>query len=85
MVTSAEKLSLMGDSVVIEAKSRISLKVGGNFIDIGSGGVTIVGTEVKINSGGSADSADEASTTTSGTPPAPDLPGPPQDPLTPAA
>ena len=38
--------------VIIEAGAQVSLKVGGNFVDIGPGGVTIVGTMVKINSGG---------------------------------
>jgi type VI secretion system secreted protein VgrG len=40
--------------VVIEAATGITLKVGGNFIAIDSSGVTIVGTMVKINSGGAA-------------------------------
>jgi len=43
-----------GMKVIIEAGMQISLKVGGNFIDIGPAGVTIVGTMVKINSGGAA-------------------------------
>ena len=84
-ITTGDKLSLKGDSVIIEAKTQISLKVGGNFVDIGPGGVTIVGAIVKINSGGTAGSADEASSLSSGTPPTPDLPSPPRDPLTPAA
>ncbi|MFN0106171.1 MAG: type VI secretion system tip protein TssI/VgrG [Bryobacteraceae bacterium] len=42
--------------IVIESTSQISLKVGGSFVDIGTGGVTIVGTMVKINSGGAAGS-----------------------------
>ncbi len=42
--------------VVIEAGKGITLKVGGNFIKIDSKGITILGTKVKINSGGSADS-----------------------------
>lgn len=43
-------------AIVIESGAQISLKVGGNFVDIGPGGVTIVGTMVKINSGGAAGS-----------------------------
>ncbi len=44
-------------AIIIESTSQISLKVGGNFVDIGPSGVTIVGTMVNINSGGSAGSA----------------------------
>jgi type VI secretion system secreted protein VgrG len=43
-----------GDTIVIEAATRISIKGPGGFIDIGAGGIDIVGTLVKINSGGSA-------------------------------
>ncbi len=39
-------------AIIIEAKQKISLKVGGNFIMIDPSGVTIYGTMVKINSGG---------------------------------
>jgi type VI secretion system secreted protein VgrG len=45
-----------GTTLVLEAGMRLSLKVGGNFIDIGPGGISIVGTMVLINSGGSAGS-----------------------------
>ncbi len=45
-----------GTKVVIEAGAQLSLKGPGGFIDIGPGGVTINGTIVKINSGGSAGS-----------------------------
>jgi type VI secretion system secreted protein VgrG len=41
-----------GMPVVIESDAQISLKVGGNFVDISPAGVTIVGTMVLINSGG---------------------------------
>ena len=50
-------------TVVIEAGTQISLKVGGNFVDIGPAGVTIVGTMVLINSGGSAGSGSGSSPT----------------------
>ncbi len=40
--------------VVIESASKITLKVGGNFVAIHGGGVDIVGSVVNINSGGSA-------------------------------
>lgn len=45
-----------GMTVVIEAGTELTLKVGGNFIDINPAGVSIVGTMVMINSGGSAGS-----------------------------
>jgi len=45
-----------GMKIILEAGMQISLKVGGNFVDIGPAGVTIVGTMVNINSGGSAGS-----------------------------
>ncbi len=45
-----------GDHVVIEAGSRLTLKGPGGFVDIDDAGVTIRGTVVKINSGGSAGS-----------------------------
>jgi type VI secretion system secreted protein VgrG len=50
-----------GMKVIIEAGTQISLKVGENFVDIGPAGVTIVGTMVLINSGGSAGSGSGAS------------------------
>lgn len=50
-----------GMKVVLEAGLQISLKVGGNFIDIGPAGVTIQGTMVKLNSGGSAGSGSGSS------------------------
>jgi type VI secretion system secreted protein VgrG len=45
-----------GMKVIIEAGMQISLVGPGGFIDIGPAGVTIQGTMVKINSGGSAGS-----------------------------
>lgn len=41
--------------IVIEAKTKISLKVGGSFVVIDPAGVHIVGPMVRINSGGAAD------------------------------
>jgi type VI secretion system secreted protein VgrG len=49
--------------VIIEAGTQLSLKVGGNFIDIGPSGVSIVGTMVMINSGGAAGSGPGSSPT----------------------
>ena len=43
-----------GARVVIEAGARLTLKGPGGFVDIHGGGIDIVGTLVKINSGGSA-------------------------------
>lgn len=43
-----------GARVVIEAGTRLTIKGPGGFVDIHAGGVDIVGTLVKINSGGSA-------------------------------
>ena len=43
-----------GKEAVIEATKALTLKVGGNFVMIDSSGVTILGTMVKINSGGAA-------------------------------
>lgn len=45
-----------GMNVVIEAGMSITLKAGGGFIVVGPAGVTISGTPVLINSGGSAGS-----------------------------
>ena len=49
-----------GMKVIVEAGSQISLKVGGNFVDISPAGVTIVGTMVLINSGGSPGSGTDS-------------------------
>ncbi|HEY1376844.1 MAG TPA: type VI secretion system tip protein TssI/VgrG, partial [Gemmataceae bacterium] len=62
-----------GQTVVIEAGTQLSLKVGGNFIDISSAGISIKGTAVMINSGGAAGSGSGAS------PQAPNDPNPPDD------
>ena len=67
-----------GMTVVIEAGLQLSLKAGGNFIDIGPTGVSISGTMVLINSGGAAASGtapnppDAADTTTPASPGDPD-------------
>ena len=50
-----------GTKVIIEAATQLTIKVGGNFVDIGPAGVTIVGTQVKINSGGAAGSGSGSS------------------------
>ncbi len=43
-----------GMTLVLEAGMQISLKVGGNFVDVSVAGVAINGTPVLINSGGAA-------------------------------
>lgn len=60
-----------GAKVVIEGGSEVSIKGPGGFVDIGMSGVTIQGTIVNINSGGSAGSGTGAS---------PDSPANPKDP-----
>jgi type VI secretion system secreted protein VgrG len=45
-----------GTKIVLEASMGLSFVGSGGFIDIGPGGVTIQGTMVKINSGGSSSS-----------------------------
>lgn len=50
-----------GMKIIIESGLQISLKGPGGFVDIGPAGVTIQGTMVLINSGGSAGSGSGAS------------------------
>ncbi|MCZ6678718.1 MAG: type VI secretion system tip protein TssI/VgrG, partial [Candidatus Poribacteria bacterium] len=45
---------LKAKQVVIEAMTGLTIKVGGNFITINSGGIFIKGNMVNLNSGGSA-------------------------------
>ena len=47
------------DGVVIDSDTAITLRVKGNFIRIDASGISLVGTAVNINSGGSADVAQE--------------------------
>ena len=49
----SNKYELNAQQIIIEASQQISLKVGGNFVVIDPTGVTIYGTVVNINSGGS--------------------------------
>lgn len=60
-----------GMKVVIEAGTQLTIKVGGNFVTLDSSGVTIQGTMVKINSGGSAGSGSGSSPTAPTAPTAP--------------
>jgi type VI secretion system secreted protein VgrG len=59
-----------GMNVVIEAGTSITLKAGGGFVVVGPAGVTISGTPVLINSGGSAGSGSGCS---------PESPTPPKE------
>lgn len=61
-----------GMTMVLEAGTELCLKVGGNFIDINPSGVSIVGTMVMINSGGSAASGPGSSPTDPAAPTDPD-------------
>jgi len=63
-----------GMTVVIEGGTQLSLKVGGNFIDINPGGVFIQGTLVMINSGGAAGAGGGCSPTAPAAPAAPNAP-----------
>ncbi|MBF0675308.1 type VI secretion system tip protein VgrG [Pseudomonas sp.] len=49
-----------GMKVVMEAGSELTLKAGGSFVKLDASGVTLVGGQVKINSGGSAGSGSGA-------------------------
>ncbi|MBK8509332.1 MAG: type VI secretion system tip protein VgrG [Candidatus Competibacteraceae bacterium] len=60
-----------GMKVVIEAGVQLTIKVGGNFLTLDPSGVTIQGTMVKINSGGSAGSGSGSSPTAPTAPTAP--------------
>jgi type VI secretion system secreted protein VgrG len=68
-----------GMKVIIEAGVQLSLKGPGGFIDIGPSGVTIQGTMVLINSGGSAGSGSGSSPQAPQAPAAPLDAQPPED------
>jgi type VI secretion system secreted protein VgrG len=56
-IDSSQEVHIKGGmKVIIEGGTQVSLKCGGNFIDIGPGGVFIQGSMVMINSGGAAGS-----------------------------
>jgi hypothetical protein len=55
--------SLKANTIVLEAQSGLTIKVGGNFVTINAAGVQINGTLVLINSGGSAGSGSGSSPT----------------------
>jgi type VI secretion system secreted protein VgrG len=70
-----------GTNVVIEAGTQLSLKVGGSCVVIEAAGVSIVGPQVKINSGGAAGSGAGCSPVAPTAPETPDEAEPPEDPL----
>ncbi len=51
-----KNLYVKAQALVIEGGQQITLKVGGSFLVVDSSGVTVVGSTVKINSGGAAGS-----------------------------
>ena len=65
-----------GSNIVIEAGTTLTLKVGGNFIVIDPSGVSIKGTMVMINSGGSPGSPDSPA---DGSGASPEAPKPPRE------
>ena len=77
-------LYLKAMGVVIEGMKELTVKVGGNFIKIDPSGVTIVGTMVNVNSGGSAGSGSMKSLIPASAPleaVAADTVQPPKDPI----
>lgn len=85
ILKSNDSLSINAPTLKFQADTKISLKVGGNFVVIDSSGVSIKGAMVNINTGGSADAADAPDNETPVNGPDPDKPAEPEDPLTPAA
>ena len=53
-------ISIKGVSIVLEATSAITLKVGGSLVNLGAAGVDIVGSLVNVNSGGGGGSGKDA-------------------------
>ncbi len=58
MVQGSSGVHLKAGDICIEGTQSINLKVGGNFVVIDASGVSIKGTMVNINSGGSAKAAE---------------------------
>ena len=61
--SSPGKIMLKAPTIVIDATSALTLKVGGSLVNLSSGGVDIVGSMVKVNSGGGGGSASPAQPT----------------------
>jgi uncharacterized protein involved in type VI secretion and phage assembly len=62
-IISQAEINLSAPKIVLEASSKISLKVGSSFVVIDPSGVFINGAQVLINSGGSALSVSDADMT----------------------
>lgn len=59
-IEAGSTLNLRANRINLEGSAAVSLKVGGNFVVIDQSGVSIRGTLVRLNSGGSANSAEKA-------------------------
>ena len=68
-------------NIVIEGGMQVTIKAGGSSVVLGPDGVSITGTMVKINSGGSPGSGAGASPLSPTAPDAPEDPELPEDPL----
>ena len=80
-MSATSTLHIKGLGIVIDGGTQLCIKAGGAFITLGPEGVTIQGTMVKINSGGSAGSASAAATASPAAPKAPAEPKENKDPL----
>ena len=54
------KIMLKAPTIILDATTGITLKVGGSLVNLSAGGVDIVGPMVKVNSGGGGGSASPA-------------------------
>lgn len=79
--TATSSVHIKGMGVVIDGGTTLSIKAGGAFISLGPDGVTIQGTTVKINCGGSGGNANSAAQASPTEPTDPQLPDPDEDPL----
>jgi type VI secretion system secreted protein VgrG len=70
-----------GMNIVIEGGLKVSIKAGSSSIVLGPDGVSIMGSMVKINSGGAGDPASSANPVAPKPPDAPEVPDVPEDPL----
>jgi type VI secretion system secreted protein VgrG len=54
------KIMLKAPTIILDATTGITIKVGGSLVNLSAGGVDIVGPMVKVNSGGGGGSASPA-------------------------
>ena len=81
-VDAAQNVHIKGGmNIVIEGGMQVTIKAGGSSVVLGPDGVSITGTMVKINSGGSPGSGAGASPLSPTAPDAPEDPELPEDPL----